>query len=103
MYIETSLPRRKGQKARLISPSYKSLPSGRCFQFWYHMYGKDIGTLNVYTKTKTSSSTNNLVWSRSGDRGNVWKVAQFTVKGTIDFQVSTLIRVSGMVTEFHCN
>ena len=86
MYIETSLPRKQGDKARLISPAYKSLTTGKCFQFWYHMYGKDIGSLNVYTKTK-SSSTKNLVWNRSGDRGNLWKVAQFTVKGTADFQV----------------
>lgn len=87
MYIETSLPRRRGQKARLKSPSYKSLAGGKCFQFWYHMYGKDIGTLNVYTKT-ASSSLDSLVWGRTGDQGNRWKVAQFTVKGTANFQVS---------------
>ena len=89
MYIETSLPRKQGDKARFISPSYKSLPSGKCFQFWYHMYGQDIGTLNVYTKT--ASSTRSLAWTRTGNRGNMWKIAQFTVKGTADFQVCTIV------------
>ncbi|CAH3189514.1 unnamed protein product, partial [Porites evermanni] len=38
MYIETSSPRRPGDKAMLASPKYSSA-RGKCLQFWYHMYG----------------------------------------------------------------
>ena len=47
MYIETSYPRKQGQKARLLSPAYTD-NSDICVKFWYHMYGNGIGTLNVY-------------------------------------------------------
>ena len=49
MYIETSAPRKQGDKARLMSPSYKD-NSDICVQFWYHMYGSGIGTFNVYAQ-----------------------------------------------------
>ena len=85
MYIETSYPRGRGDKARLTSQSYTAVKGGQCFRFWYHMYGNDIGTLNVYVKVG-----NNLgipVWVRSGNRGNVWKVSQITITATSNFRV----------------
>lgn len=51
MYIETSAPRKPGDKARLKSPLYQD--SGDiCINFWYHMYGSGIGTLNVYAQVR---------------------------------------------------
>ena len=47
IYIETSAPRRPGDKARLTSPSYPAATNSECLQFYYHMYGIHIGTLNV--------------------------------------------------------
>ena len=47
MYIETSSPRKQGQKAQLATPSYTD-NTDVCVTFWYHMYGNGIGTLNVY-------------------------------------------------------
>lgn len=38
MYIETSYPQKKGDKARLLSP-VQSYTSGKCLVFWYHAYG----------------------------------------------------------------
>ena len=49
MYIEASAPRKQGDKARLMSPTYTD-NSAICVQFWYHMYGNGIGTLNVYAQ-----------------------------------------------------
>lgn len=52
MYIETSRPRKDGDKARLISPFFNVAPKNPygitnppayCFGFFYHMYGKHIG------------------------------------------------------------
>ena len=45
----------------------------KCFQFYYHMFGKNIGTLNIYQKGFKSNSKPALLWTRSGDLGNVWK------------------------------
>ncbi|KAK3573176.1 hypothetical protein QTP86_014847, partial [Hemibagrus guttatus] len=55
MYIETSRPRQKGDKARLLSPLYNVTaargPSGSsrvpyCVSFFYHMNGKHIASNN---------------------------------------------------------
>lgn len=48
MYIEAT-GKRKGDKAQLISPTFTKT-SGRCLQFWYHMYGSNIGRLNIYKR-----------------------------------------------------
>lgn len=83
MFIETSLPRRPGDKAQLLSPTYPPT-SGKCLQFWYHMYGRHIGTLNVRVKRAVQGKpTYFLQWSRSGDHGNRWRVAQ--VEGYIAY------------------
>ena len=49
MYIEASAPRLRGDIARLLSPRYTDRQD-MCVQFYYHMYGNGMGTLNVYTK-----------------------------------------------------
>lgn len=55
MYIETSRPRKEGDKARLLSPTFNVAPKNPygitnppayCFGFYYHMYGKHIGKSN---------------------------------------------------------
>lgn len=45
MYIETSRPRKDGDKARLLSPTFNMNTNSPayCFAFYYHMYGKHIG------------------------------------------------------------
>jgi len=86
MYIETSYPRQKGDNAQLSSMSYGAT-TGSCFQFWYHMYGKDIGTLNIYIKYG-SNAIGKPVWTRSGDMENVWRISQLTIKSSTAFQVT---------------
>ncbi|KAG7238091.1 hypothetical protein INR49_031445, partial [Caranx melampygus] len=76
MYIETSRPRLQGDKARLLSPTFNmntktssssssSSVSGPtyCFAFFYHMYGKHIGALNVFLRQKGQTVTDTSVWS----------------------------------------
>ena len=89
MYIETSHPRRQGEKARFVSPSRTPVKGGQCFQFWYHMYGNDIGRLNIYIKIGANFGI--PVWTRAGNRGNVWKVAQVPITTTSNFNVCALV------------
>ncbi|WAR02785.1 MLRP2-like protein [Mya arenaria] len=72
VYIETSAPRRLGDAARLVSPVFQSTTaSSKCFfNFYYNMYGRTIGSLNVYIRTQDLSVSQ--IWSRSGSKPNVW-------------------------------
>jgi len=49
LYIETSKPRRPGDRARVLTPLLRGNPDvARCLRFSYDMYGSTIGFLNVY-------------------------------------------------------
>ena len=85
MYTEASSPRVRGDKARLMSPS-NAATSGSCLEFWYHMYGVDIGTLNIFVKTG-STLPSRPIWAENGNQGNVWKIARKTITATRAYQV----------------
>ena len=84
IFIETSLPRHVNDTARLISqPINKN--ATMCLNFWYHMYGTHIRTLNVYLKSQGSLGT--PVWSRTGTRSNQWYSASVDVQGSAGYQI----------------
>lgn len=64
-----------GTKSEIISTTV-NLDGTFCFTFWYHMYGKDMGTLNVYIQ---SGNTTIKYWSHSGDQGDNWKFVNFNI------------------------
>ncbi|KAM7428099.1 hypothetical protein ABFA07_020874 [Porites harrisoni] len=64
MYIETSSPRRPGDKAKLVV-TVPNNGEASCLSFYYHMYGATVGTLNVY-------SGNSKVFNISGYQSNNW-------------------------------
>ena len=73
MFIEASSPRRPNEKARFISQLFSPVPvKGKCLQFWYHMFGTDIGTLNVIQKTGPGNRSEILLWTLKGQQGNKW-------------------------------
>ncbi|XP_062406258.1 MAM domain-containing glycosylphosphatidylinositol anchor protein 2-like [Sardina pilchardus] len=98
MYIETSRPRKLGDKARLVSPVFNVAPKTPygltnpptyCFSFFYHMYGKHIGTLNAFLKQKgQSASAESPVWTLTGNQGDRWRQAKVSVHPTASFQVA---------------
>uniref|UniRef100_A0A3B3DF11 MAM domain containing glycosylphosphatidylinositol anchor 2 n=1 Tax=Oryzias melastigma TaxID=30732 RepID=A0A3B3DF11_ORYME len=96
MYIETSRPRKEGDQARLISPFFNVAPKNPygitnppayCFSFFYHMYGKHIGTLNAFLKQKGLTTSEAPVWSLSGNQGDRWRQAKVSIHPTSSFQV----------------
>ena len=90
MFIETSYPRKRGDRARFESEVF--LPTtgkGKCVQFWYHMKGGHIGALNVYLKIMGQSESE--LWTLQGDQGGVWKQGQIPVLSDRSYQVRIII------------
>ncbi|XP_067654295.1 MAM and LDL-receptor class A domain-containing protein 1-like isoform X2 [Haliotis asinina] len=88
MYIETSVPRRPGDVARLTSFTLTGPTSPTCLTFWYHMYGSSIGTLNVYVLR--NGVMDSPIWHLSGNQGDSWKVAEIalsTVSSNTPYQI----------------
>lgn len=87
MYTETSNVA-QGRKARLITPT-QNYTEGKCLFFWYHAYGKDIGTLNVYNELQTNSTNKprSLIWSISRDQGDKWFLARVPTNVQNDFKI----------------
>ena len=74
MYTEASNQSRgDNAKLQLAVPSIKS---SFCLVFYYHMYGSDMGTLNVF-------SGNDKIFSKSGNQGNYWKKVVRTVRSAV--------------------
>ena len=88
MYIESSSPNTKGNTAQLWSPSYPA-QGGHCVEFFYHMQGDSMGTLNVYAlPTGGNLSAYSPIWYRSGNQGLNWNTARLDASSLADFQVS---------------
>ncbi|XP_022096405.1 MAM and LDL-receptor class A domain-containing protein 1-like [Acanthaster planci] len=86
IYIEASFPRQAGDKAWLVSPNVPQQTASRCLDFWYHMYGDDIDTFNVYANT-TSTGLGVPILKRVGTREDKWYRAQVEiVRSSEDFQ-----------------
>ncbi|XP_013414005.1 MAM and LDL-receptor class A domain-containing protein 1-like [Lingula anatina] len=75
-HIEASYPRKPNEVARLYSPEFSFSPQQRCLNFFYHMYGKDIGRLNVYLHIDGATVQ---MWSLTGEQGNAWYRANATL------------------------
>ncbi|XP_046603681.1 MAM and LDL-receptor class A domain-containing protein 2-like [Neodiprion virginianus] len=72
LYTEAS-GRTENHTARIVSPLYSSnLTEAGCFSFWYHMYGRTIGTLNVFVKAEGETKLGKLMFTKSGNQGNAW-------------------------------
>ena len=88
IFIETSAPRRRGQKAWLQSAIFS--PTGstpRCLHFWASMYGSGIGSLNVYLANNQSTPGTKL-WSLAGNQGRNWFSGQVSLQSNQQYTVS---------------
>ena len=59
--------------------------TAKCFQFYYHMFGANIGTLSV--KVKGSSSAEQTLWTKSGNQGSEWAMQKVTIPEIEGMQV----------------
>ena len=88
LFLEAS-DYRAGERAILvinISGPGKSI----CVQFWYHMKGRDIGSLKVYIQT---NETKTLVWNTTGEQGDKWNFGQVGYKGGLkNYKVGVILQ-----------
>lgn len=86
-FIETSSPRRPNDTARIESPQIAPKATAQCVRFWYHMYGPDVNTLNVYTKIGFNLGV--PAWSHTGTVNNQWhfQAVDITTSGGSAFKV----------------
>ena len=71
IYIETSSPRKPGEKAKIVVTAPKKGKKA-CLSFYYHMYGASAGSLNVY-------NGNDTVFNVSGSQGNRWVMVEKSI------------------------
>lgn len=93
VFGESSNPRKPGDKARLLSPAVDPtvfMTRQFCFQFWYNMFGIEMGTLNVYQLTSGSTAPS-IIWSKTGQQGQWWRQASVNLTSTEIFYVSAYI------------
>lgn len=100
MYIESSAPRRQGDKARLVSPKFPAT-TGKCLTFWFHMYGPSIGILNVYQSTYNRLGQAIIILQ--GNKGNRWQIAQMSITSQTPYQVCLRILVRKNVSYSELN
>ncbi|XP_071956933.1 MAM and LDL-receptor class A domain-containing protein 1-like [Antedon mediterranea] len=87
LYLETSSPRKQGDRARIGSMNFRATSSGNCMlRFYYHMYGQNIGTLSVYTRTAINGPLT-LEWSKSGNLGDYYERGEIVFIKSQAFQV----------------
>lgn len=87
-YIESSLPRVRGDKAWLVSTSFNPTTSATCtLRLYYHMYGSTIGSLNIYTRNSQLGALK-LVASLSGNYGDAWQRKDVQFQERSNFQVN---------------
>ncbi|XP_063956689.1 MAM and LDL-receptor class A domain-containing protein 1-like [Lytechinus pictus] len=77
LYIEASNSQDK-YNAILQSVDFSPRIEG-CFSFYYHMYGLEIGTLNVHLQELQTGAESKTIWTKTGEQGNAWFLAEIDV------------------------
>ena len=83
IYIEALQPPQANHAAQLLSPLIRG---PKCFRFYYHMSGRQIGRLDVLLQIRGYYSEY-LMWRKSGEQGNQWRQANVEIGYSGEFQV----------------
>ncbi|KAJ7389039.1 hypothetical protein OS493_034174 [Desmophyllum pertusum] len=83
-YIEASLPRVKGERARLETQYI--LPRFNCLAFSYHMRGGHMGKLSVYLKSYKNSELI-LLWRLVREQSTEWQRGEIPIQSNNTFKI----------------
>lgn len=88
VYAETS-GYYQGHFGELLGPNL--MPSQTCqIRFCYHMYGSNMGTLNVYTRNTNDAKpdqTQKKIFSETGDHGDKWFCKFLKIPNTVQYSI----------------
>ncbi|KAJ8029935.1 MAM and LDL-receptor class A domain-containing protein 2 [Holothuria leucospilota] len=88
MYAESSLPQNLGDTAVITSPVLLG-DSSLCLEFYYYMYGNNVGDLTLYMQFTSSDNMTLLLWSSRGSQFERWHRGLIDLYNTLDpFQIS---------------
>lgn len=105
-YVYTEVTNRTSffADAHLVSPFFRQAGKTCKFQFWYHMFGPNIGYLQVYYRR---NSRDKRLFNIFGNQGNQWKKGIVDIpKCANDFQVSgfrLFNKTSVAITDLGCS
>lgn len=82
-YIESSGAGNPGKKAILSTKRCLNLSSvnNPVFRFQYHMYGNQMGSLEVQLSADGGQTWSEAVWQMNGDQGDQWYSAEVNLAG----------------------
>ncbi|KAK3744277.1 hypothetical protein QZH41_007993 [Actinostola sp. cb2023] len=89
LYIESSIPRRPGDKARFVTTWLPSVRGGQCIKFAYSMYGRTTGRLSLMVEMK-NRNVKYYIFYKKGNQGEGWKSGM----GNIDLPLSVQYRLT---------
>ncbi|XP_033095896.1 MAM and LDL-receptor class A domain-containing protein 1-like [Anneissia japonica] len=84
IYIEAS-GQNLNDTARIWTTFYPAT-NGTCIQWYYHMYGETVNTLNVYI-VNTTSTVGTIAWTNRNNQGNLWRLGQISVEINSTFKI----------------
>ena len=65
-----------------MSLSFPALHINTCLEFYYHMYGRDIGALRVYQSVEANGHVHDkILWERRVEKDRLWHKALVTISG----------------------
>ena len=81
-----SRARREGDNARLVSKELpQTSPNKKCLRFFYHMFGRTMGSLSVYLVP--SGQTKKFLFTKTGSQKDDWKLAELNLNVDKPYQV----------------
>ena len=99
MYIETSTGA-ANSKAEMWSSWYYSTGQ-HCLQFFYHMFGKDVGSLTVLV-TYSGSSLRYIKFNMRGNQNDTWNMGRVSItrKGWFRVSIYCLLKHAFFILKF---
>ncbi|XP_077985985.1 MAM and LDL-receptor class A domain-containing protein 1-like [Glandiceps talaboti] len=95
-------------KAKLYSEVLSAEQGYRCLEFWYYMYGSDMGTLTVDVTHADNPESPDTIWTLSGDQNDKWNYGKVPFKTVKESQQQLVLHFhlkdeQEFVTSTTCN
>ena len=80
-----------GDFARILSSDIAAAHRCSSIVFYYHMYGDDIGSLNLYLVSDPPPyEYDNPIWGLSGNQGNKWQKGEVNITYPLNYKVTCI-------------